>query len=59
MKITRKIAAKKLIDYLQHLIRLKELVDWTEWAMMEHEFIEQYLLHLGYQVKISVVPKVS
>jgi len=41
MKITRQIAAQKLIDYLKHLISLKELVDWAEWAMMEPEFEEK------------------
>ncbi len=88
MKITRQIAAKKLIDYLQHLISLKELVDWAEWAMMEPEFeekdsellrevigylgladvkafgltwddFEKFLFRLGYQIKISINPKVS
>ena len=88
MKITRQIAAQKLIDYLYHHISLKELVDWAEWSMMESEFdekdseilrevigrlgladvkefglgweeFENYLLRLGYQVKITVEPTVS
>ncbi len=35
--ITRKTLAQKLIDYLQHRIALKVLVDWAETALMEAE----------------------
>lgn len=41
MKITRQIAAMKLIDYLHHDISLKELVNWAESAMMEADFEER------------------
>ncbi len=43
MKITRREAAQKLIDYLHHRITLAELVDWAEWAMMEEDFDEKDL----------------
>ena len=42
MKITRRTAAEKLIDYLQHKIAVAELVDWAESAMMEGEFEEEH-----------------
>ena len=42
MKITRRAAAQKLIDYLQHKIAAAELVDWAESAMMEGEFEEEH-----------------
>ena len=38
MTLTRQIAAKKLIDYLQHRVTAAELVDWAERAMMDEEF---------------------
>ena len=38
MKITRKIVAQKLIDYLHHDITQKELVDWAELTIMDSEF---------------------
>ncbi|MCI0448562.1 MAG: hypothetical protein L0Y79_02105 [Chlorobi bacterium] len=38
MKITRKILAEKIKDYLYHKITLAELVSWAENAIMEHEF---------------------
>ena len=38
MTLTRQIAAKKLIDYLQHHITAADLVDWAERAMMDEEF---------------------
>jgi hypothetical protein len=41
MKITRQMAAGKLIDYIHHDISLKELVDWAESAMMEADFEER------------------
>ncbi len=41
MKITHKMVAQKLIDYLNHGITLTELVDWAESAMMEADFEEQ------------------
>jgi cobyrinic acid a,c-diamide synthase len=42
MKITRRAAAQKLTDYLQHKIAAAELVDWAESAMMEGEFEEEH-----------------
>ena len=42
MKITRRVAAQKLIDYLQHKIAAAELVDWAELAMMDGEFDEEH-----------------
>jgi hypothetical protein len=42
MKISRRVAAQKLIDYLQHKIAAAELVDWAESAMMEGEFDEEH-----------------
>ena len=42
MKITRRTAAQKLIDYLQHKIAAAELVDWAELAMMDGEFDEEH-----------------
>lgn len=41
MKITRQIAAGKIINYLHHNISFKELVDWAESAMMEADFEDQ------------------
>ncbi len=38
MSITRETVAEKLSAYLRHEIRLSELVDWAECAMMEGEF---------------------
>lgn len=41
MTITRKILARKLLDYLKHRMTLTELVDWAEDALMEAELEEQ------------------
>jgi len=38
MKVTRKILARKIIDYLHHSITQSELVDWAESMMMEADF---------------------
>ena len=38
MKITKKTVAKKLAAYLQHELRLGDLVDWAENAMQDCEF---------------------
>jgi len=43
MKLTHREIAQKLIDYLQHHIRLGELVDWAESMMMEADFEEKEL----------------
>ena len=40
MLITKKIVADKIAAYLHHEIRLAQLVDWAEHAMMEDEFEE-------------------
>lgn len=36
--ITRQVVAEKLMSYLQHRIRLEEVVDWAEQVMMDGEF---------------------
>ena len=36
--ITRQAVAEKLTAYLQHRIRLEEVVDWAENVMMDGEF---------------------
>lgn len=41
MKITRREAAEKLIDFLHHRLTLTDLVNWAEWAMMEADFDER------------------
>jgi hypothetical protein len=38
MKVTRKIVAQKIIDYLHHSITQSELVDWAESMMMDADF---------------------
>ena len=43
MKITRKMLAQKLIEYLQHQMTLSELVDWAESALMEGNLDERDL----------------
>jgi hypothetical protein len=40
MKITRRIAANKIADYLHGKVSQTELVDWSERAMMDAEFDE-------------------
>ncbi|HAY35315.1 MAG TPA: hypothetical protein PK536_01265 [Ignavibacteria bacterium] len=47
MKITKKILAGKILDYLHHKITLPELVDWSENALMEGEFDEKDFELLG------------
>jgi cobyrinic acid a,c-diamide synthase len=41
MTITRKVLARKLIDYLQHRVTLAELVDWAETALLEAKLDER------------------
>jgi hypothetical protein len=36
--ITRHDVAAKLTDYLHHRLRLEDLVEWAEQAMMEEDF---------------------
>jgi hypothetical protein len=38
MKITRRIVAKKLGDYLRHKLSLEALVAWAEFALQEGDF---------------------
>jgi cobyrinic acid a,c-diamide synthase len=38
MKISRRIVAGKICDYLKHRISLDNLVDWAERSMMEDSF---------------------
>jgi len=40
MKITRQIAAEKLVDYLHGKLSQTELVNWAEHAMMDEDFEE-------------------
>jgi len=40
MKITKKILADNILDYLHHRISLSELVDWSENILMDGEFDE-------------------
>ena len=40
MKITRKMVADKIADYLHGKLAQAELVDWAERAMMEADFDE-------------------
>lgn len=40
MGITREQVARKLAAYLHHDLRLSELLEWAEGAMMEGEFAE-------------------
>ena len=40
MKITRRITADKIADYLHAKVSQAELVDWAERAMMEADFEE-------------------
>lgn len=40
MKITRRITADKIADYLHGKVSQAELVDWAERAMMEADFEE-------------------
>jgi len=40
MKITRRIVADKITDYLQGKVSQAELVDWAERAMMDANFNE-------------------
>lgn len=54
MVITRNIVAEKIVQYLQHEIKLEMLVDWAEQVMMEEDIDETYfdqitevIAHLG------------
>ena len=38
MNVTKKIAGKKILNYLQHKISLNELVGWAENAIMKSDF---------------------
>ena len=40
MKLTRKMVADKIADYLQGKLAQAELVDWAERAMMDADFDE-------------------
>jgi hypothetical protein len=40
MKITRKLVADKIADYLHGKLSQAELVDWAEQAMMDADFDE-------------------
>ena len=40
MKITRRIAAEKIADYLHGKLSQTDLVDWAERAMMDADFDE-------------------
>jgi hypothetical protein len=40
MKITRKLVADKIADYLHGKVTQAELVDWAERAMMDADFDE-------------------
>jgi hypothetical protein len=40
MKITRRIVADKITDYLHGKVSQAQLVDWAERAMMEADFVE-------------------
>ncbi len=40
MMITRETVAERIASYLHHRMRLEELVDWAENAVMEDEFSE-------------------
>ena len=39
--ITRQLLASRLSDYLKRQIKLAELVDWAERAMMDEDFEER------------------
>lgn len=40
MIITKQIVAKKLLSYMQHKLKLENLVDWAENAIMEGKYQE-------------------
>jgi hypothetical protein len=40
MTLTRDIVAERIAAYLHHRLRLEELVDWAENAVMDEEFAE-------------------
>ncbi len=39
--ITRQVAARKLVDFLQHRLTVEELVQWAEVAMMDEDFEDE------------------
>lgn len=41
MKVTKKILAEKIIDFLYHKITLEQIVSWAENIIMEGEFEEK------------------
>ena len=41
MKITIKILAEKILDYLHHKLTINELVDWSENTLMNDDFDEK------------------
>jgi hypothetical protein len=43
MKITRRIVADKITDYLHGKVSQAQLVDWAEHAMMEADFNEPHI----------------
>jgi hypothetical protein len=43
MKITRRIVADKITDYLHGKVSQAQLVDWAEHAMMEADFNEPHV----------------
>jgi hypothetical protein len=43
MKITRRIVADKITDYLHGKVSQAQLVDWAERAMMEADFNEPHI----------------
>ncbi|MBI4722232.1 MAG: hypothetical protein HY769_04425 [Candidatus Stahlbacteria bacterium] len=51
MQVTKEDIKIKLTDYLNHFIRLEELVDWAENIIQEAEYedetIKDVLSHLG------------
>lgn len=38
MKITKKAVSEKVLEYLQHQIRLEEMMDWSENLLMNINF---------------------
>lgn len=42
MVITRDMVADKIVQYLQHKIKLEALVDWAERVIMEEDLEDNY-----------------
>lgn len=38
MKITKKAISEKVLEYLQHQIKLEKMVDWAENIIMNNDF---------------------